>query len=108
MLVHMAFLWILESQGDVDAMLPIHIGRKNMNFTIERKILTNLLFMTGLSFFIGGLQRIENYFDKTFAQLIGVLLFLAVFSIVIPTAAHTLTRRLPRESGNSLEVLLSS
>jgi Ca2+:H+ antiporter len=55
-------------------------------------ILTNLLLMTGISFFAGRISRLEQYFNATLAQTIGMLLLLAVLSIVIPTAAHSLTK----------------
>ena len=41
--------------------------------------------MTGLGFFVGGLQRLEQHFNARIAQLLGSLLFLAAISIVVPT-----------------------
>ena len=41
--------------------------------------------MTGLAFFVGGLQRSEQHFNVRIAQLLGSLLFLAAMSIVVPT-----------------------
>ncbi|KAF2665962.1 hypothetical protein BT63DRAFT_45102 [Microthyrium microscopicum] len=52
--------------------------------------------MTGLSFFTGGLHCLEQYFDATLAQTIGMLLLLACLSLVIPTAAHSLGNTSPK------------
>ena len=41
--------------------------------------------MTGLGFFVGGLQRFQQYFSVRIAQLLGSLLLLAAMSIVVPT-----------------------
>lgn len=41
--------------------------------------------MTGLGFFVGGLQRFEQHFNARVAQLLGSLLFLAAMSILVPT-----------------------
>jgi Ca2+/H+ antiporter len=53
--------------------------------------MSNLLLMTGLGFFFGGINRLEQHFNATMAQTIGMLLLLAVFSLVIPTASHLMT-----------------
>jgi Ca2+:H+ antiporter len=53
-------------------------------------MLTNLLLMLGLCFFVGGINRIEQYFMTTITNTICTLLFLASVSIIIPTAAHSL------------------
>ncbi|KAF2472136.1 uncharacterized protein BDR25DRAFT_284625 [Lindgomyces ingoldianus] len=50
-------------------------------------ILSNLLLTTGLSFFLGGLNRIQQYFNVTLALTVGMLLLLAVLSLLIPTAS---------------------
>lgn len=54
-------------------------------------ILTNLLFLTGLSFLIGGIKHHEQEFDKGLTQTITMLLFLAILSLVVPTASHYLS-----------------
>lgn len=54
-------------------------------------ILTNLLFLTGLSFLIGGMKYHEQEFDKGLTQTITMLLFLAILSLVVPTASHYLS-----------------
>ncbi|OOQ84858.1 putative sodium/calcium transporter [Penicillium brasilianum] len=54
-------------------------------------ILTNLLLLTGLSFLIGGIRYHEQVFDKNLTQTITMLLFLAILSLVVPTASHYLS-----------------
>ncbi|KAM5476101.1 hypothetical protein MauCBS54593_000784 [Microsporum audouinii] len=52
-------------------------------------ILSNLLLVMGMSFFVGGVNRIEQNFNVTVAQTASSLLALAVGSLIIPTAFHT-------------------
>ena len=52
-------------------------------------ILSNLLLVMGMSFFCGGLNRIEQHFNVTVAQTASSLLALAVGSLIIPTAFHS-------------------
>ncbi|EFR00191.1 Ca2+/H+ antiporter [Nannizzia gypsea CBS 118893] len=52
-------------------------------------ILSNLLLVMGMSFFVGGVTRIEQNFNVTVAQTASSLLALAVGSLIIPTAFHT-------------------
>lgn len=49
-------------------------------------ILSNLLLVLGMSFFLGGINRIEQAFNTTVAQTASSLLFIAVSSLIIPTA----------------------
>ena len=53
-------------------------------------IISNLLLMTGLGFFLGGISRHEQRFNASLAQTIGMLLLLAISSLVIPTASRQL------------------
>jgi Ca2+:H+ antiporter len=48
-------------------------------------ILSTLLLTTGLCFFFGGLNRIEQFFNTTVAQTSSELLFLTVGAILLPT-----------------------
>jgi Ca2+:H+ antiporter len=68
--------------------------------------------MLGLCFFVGGINRIEQYFNTTVAQTICTLLFLATVSIVIPTAAHSLkntsTQGLTQQSRGTAIVIIVS
>lgn len=49
-------------------------------------MLSNLLLVLGMSFFFGGFNRIEQAFNTTVAQTASSLLFIAVSSLIIPTA----------------------
>lgn len=49
-------------------------------------MLSNLLLVMGMSFFLGGVNRLEQAFNTTVAQTAASLLFLAVSSLIIPTA----------------------
>lgn len=49
-------------------------------------MLSNLLLVLGMSFFLGGINRLEQAFNTTVAQTASSLLFIAVSSLIIPTA----------------------
>lgn len=49
-------------------------------------ILSNLLLVLGMCFFLGGLRREEQFFNTTVAQTAASLLALAIGSVIIPTA----------------------
>ncbi|PGG95717.1 calcium/proton exchanger [Helicocarpus griseus UAMH5409] len=51
-------------------------------------ILSNLLLVLGMAFFLGGINRIEQNFNVTVAQTASSMLALAVGSLIIPTAFH--------------------
>ncbi|KOS37793.1 hypothetical protein ACN38_g11406 [Penicillium nordicum] len=51
-------------------------------------ILSNLLLVLGMCFFLGGIPRIEQNFNVTVAQTAASMLALAVSSLIIPTAYH--------------------
>lgn len=75
-------------------------------------ILSNLLLMTGLSFFFGGIGRLEQFFNVALARTISMLLLLAVLALVIPTASHMLTNTSPHDimiqsRGTSVVIMLS-
>ncbi|KAF2489821.1 hypothetical protein BU16DRAFT_165087 [Lophium mytilinum] len=75
-------------------------------------ILSNLLLMTGLGFFFGGINRLEQYFNPRVAQTISMLLLLAVLSLLIPTASHLMTSTTPagiraQSRGTSVIILIS-
>jgi len=48
-------------------------------------ILSNLLLVLGMCFFLGGLRRPEQYFNTTVAQTSASLLALAVAAVIVPT-----------------------
>ncbi len=52
-------------------------------------ILSNLLLVMGMCFFFGGFNRVEQAFNITVAQTASSLLFLAVSSLILPTAFHS-------------------
>jgi Ca2+:H+ antiporter len=75
-------------------------------------ILSSLLLTTGLSFLLGGYNRIEQYFNVSLAQMISMLLLLAVSSLVIPSVAHLMTKTpsdgiLAQSRGISVVILIS-
>lgn len=49
-------------------------------------MLSNLLLVMGMCFFFGGFNRVEQAFNITVAQTASSLLFLAVSSLILPTA----------------------
>ncbi|KKK24543.1 hypothetical protein AOCH_006063 [Aspergillus ochraceoroseus] len=49
-------------------------------------MLSNLLLVMGMSFFFGGINRVEQHFNPVVAQTAASLLALAVGSLIIPTA----------------------
>ncbi|KAJ5779125.1 Sodium/calcium exchanger membrane region [Penicillium paradoxum] len=51
-------------------------------------ILSNLLLVLGMCFFLGGIDRMEQHFNVTVAQTAASMLALAVSSLIIPTAYH--------------------
>jgi Ca2+:H+ antiporter len=51
-------------------------------------MLSNLLLVLGMSFFLGGINRLEQFFNVTVAQTAASLLALCVASLIIPTVFH--------------------
>ncbi|KAF2121508.1 Sodium/calcium exchanger protein-domain-containing protein [Lophiotrema nucula] len=51
-------------------------------------MLSNLLLVLGMSFFLGGVNRVEQHFNVTVAQTAASLLALCVASLIIPTVFH--------------------
>jgi len=49
-------------------------------------MLSNLLLVLGMCFFLGGINRVKQYFNITVAQTASSLLALAIGSLIIPTA----------------------
>ncbi|KAK5266013.1 hypothetical protein LTR99_004799 [Exophiala xenobiotica] len=64
-------------------------------------ILSNLLLVMGMCFFFGGFNRIEQAFNLTVAQTASSLLFLAVSSLIIPTAFEEWARTSNGSTGDS-------
>lgn len=53
-------------------------------------MLSNLLLVLGMSFFLGGVNRIEQFFNVTVAQTAASLLALCIASLIIPTVFHNM------------------
>lgn len=75
-------------------------------------ILSNLLLMTGLGFFVGGFHRFQQYFNVRIAQLLGSLLLLAAMSILVPTISPlffnlSLEEKSRQAHGTAIMLLLS-
>ncbi|KAF1992923.1 vacuolar calcium ion transporter-like protein /H(+) exchanger [Amniculicola lignicola CBS 123094] len=51
-------------------------------------MLSNLLLVLGMSFFLGGINRLEQHFNVTVAQTAASLLALCIGSLIIPTVFH--------------------
>jgi Ca2+:H+ antiporter len=51
-------------------------------------ILSNLLIILGMSFFLGGLRYREQLYNSTVSQMSAALLCLSVISLLLPTAFH--------------------
>jgi Ca2+:H+ antiporter len=51
-------------------------------------ILANLLLIMGMAFLLGGLKFQEQVYNNTVTQMSGVMLALAVMSLLLPTAFH--------------------
>lgn len=51
-------------------------------------ILQSVLLMPGLAFLVGGYRRMEQYFNVTVAQTMGMFLLLAVLSLTVPTVSQ--------------------
>lgn len=53
-------------------------------------MLSNLLLVLGMSFFLGGINRSEQFFNVTVAQTAASLLALCIASLIIPTVFHNM------------------
>jgi Ca2+:H+ antiporter len=51
-------------------------------------MLSNLLLVLGMSFFLGGIHRTEQFFNVTVAQTAASMLALSIGSLIIPTVFH--------------------
>lgn len=63
--------------------------------TWRSPILSNLLFMAGLSFVCGGLKNVEHEFNGDITHMINTSLLLASLGMVVPIVSHFLTEVLP-------------
>lgn len=53
-------------------------------------MLSNLLLVLGMSFFLGGINRLEQFFNVTVAQTAASMLALCIASLIIPTVFHNM------------------
>lgn len=53
-------------------------------------MLSNLLLVLGMSFFLGGIHREEQFFNVTVAQTAASMLALCIASLIIPTVFHNM------------------
>lgn len=53
-------------------------------------ILSNMLFMAGLAFFVGGWHRHEQYYNARIMHMLSSLLLLIITALMIPTASQWL------------------
>ncbi|CAI6332505.1 unnamed protein product [Periconia digitata] len=53
-------------------------------------MLSNLLLVLGMSFFLGGINRQEQFFNVTVAQTAASMLALCIASLIIPTVFHNM------------------
>src|SRR6185295_7247703 len=67
------------------AVVALHKGHVDLvKASITGSIVGNLLLVLGLSFFVGGLGRREQKFNRTAANNTSAMLFLAVVALVMP------------------------
>jgi Ca2+:H+ antiporter len=71
----------------VIALTALHAGQYTLvKASIAGAIVTNILFMLGMSFLLGGLKHHVQEYDRGSARLQASLLFLATIGILIPSA----------------------
>jgi Ca2+:H+ antiporter len=65
-------------------------------------MLSNLLLVLGMSFFLGGVNRPEQFFNVTVAQTASSLLALCIASLIIPTVFHNTIAEDNNDVGDAL------
>ncbi|KAF3003412.1 hypothetical protein E8E13_000230 [Curvularia kusanoi] len=65
-------------------------------------MLSNLLLVLGMSFFLGGINRPEQFFNVTVAQTAASLLALCIASLIIPTVFHNTIAEDNNDDGDAL------
>jgi Ca2+:H+ antiporter len=65
-------------------------------------MLSNLLLVLGMSFFLGGVNRPEQFFNVTVAQTASSLLALCIASLIIPTVFHNTIAEDNNNDGDAL------
>lgn len=64
-------------------------------------MLSNLLLVLGMSFFLGGINRVEQFFNVTVAQTAASLLALCIASLIIPTVFHQMISEDASDAGDA-------
>ena len=64
--------------------------------SITGSIIGNILFVLGLSMFMGGLKRKEQKFSATVAESGAAMLFVAVAALAIPSIVEKFSEEIPR------------
>ena len=71
----------------VIALTALHAGQYTLvKASVAGAIVTNTLFMLGMSFLLGGLEHREQEFSRPTARLQTTLLFLATIALLVPSA----------------------
>lgn len=76
--VELILFIILLASGQIEVVQASLLG----------SILANLLLILGMAFLLGGLKYQEQVYNNTVTQMSGVMLALAVTSLLLPTAFH--------------------
>lgn len=77
--VELILFIILLASGQIEVVQASLLG----------SILANLLLILGMAFLLGGLKYQEQIYNSTATQMSGVMLALAVMSLLLPTAFHS-------------------
>lgn len=77
--VELILFIILLASGQIEVVQASLLG----------SILANLLLILGMAFLLGGLKFQEQVYNSTATQMSGVMLALAVMSLLLPTAFHS-------------------
>ncbi|KRQ90421.1 calcium/proton exchanger [Bradyrhizobium valentinum] len=92
----------------VIALTALHAGQYTLvKASIAGAIVTNTLFMLGMSFLLGGLRHHVQEYDRGSARLQASLLFLATIGILIPSAVSEADSAAGSEFTEKLSIGLS-
>jgi Ca2+:H+ antiporter len=75
--------------------------------SLTGSIIGNLLLVMGFSMFLGGLRYREQEFQSTVARMNASSMNLAVTAMLVPTAVHVTSTRLPGATMQMLSVLVA-
>jgi len=92
----------------VIALTALRAGMFNLvKASIAGAIVTNSLFMLGMSLLLGGLRYREQTFNVSMARLQGGLLFLATVALIVPSAIGDIDRPGTSQTVHDLSIGLS-